>query len=142
MSAFIPYSQVPPFRWTIKDGMQTIRLPSDWRASYCYPRALSGDGSVIVGDRYHLRIGKEEVRDAFIWDSTNGARDLKSVLVNDYHLDLTGWLLRSATGISSDGKTIVGIGLHSGHVEVWVARLNQPPNLLATRTQEPAKNEK
>jgi hypothetical protein len=37
--------------------------------------------------------------------------------------DLTGWTLQSAVGISDDGKTSVGYGLHNDVPEGWIARL-------------------
>ena len=49
--------------------------------------------------------------EAFIWDNANGMRKLKDVLVNDFGLDLTGWTLTIARGISDDGLTIVGDGI-------------------------------
>lgn len=63
--------------------------------------SVSADGSVVVGVS-----GNE----AFIWDSANGMRSLQTVLTSDFGLDLAGWHLRGATGISADGQTIVGYG--------------------------------
>jgi len=84
--------------------------------------AITRDGSVIVG----ISCG-----DAFVWDSVNGMRSLKTILVNDYHLDLTGWSLEKATGISDDGKTIVGDGFHNKTSEAWIAHLDRPVNAPA-----------
>ncbi len=51
-------------------------------------------------------------------------RNLQTVLV-DSGLDLTGWNLASAAGVSADGLTIVGYGVNtSGDVEAWVADLS------------------
>ena len=84
--------------------------------------AVSTDGSVVVGDGAVL-IGGE----AFIWDATNDMRNLRYVLVNN--LDLTGWTLALASGISDDGLTIVGTGNNSaGFTEAWIATL--PPAIL------------
>ncbi|MGK7929438.1 MAG: PEP-CTERM sorting domain-containing protein, partial [Spirulina sp.] len=42
-------------------------------------------------------------------------------------LDLTGWTLEEATAISSDGLSIVGIGVNpDGNEEAWLARLDSP----------------
>ncbi|GAH22327.1 unnamed protein product, partial [marine sediment metagenome] len=47
--------------------------------------------------------------------------------VNDFGVDLTGWTLRSATGISDDGLTFVGYGLNpSGYQEAWIATIPEP----------------
>jgi hypothetical protein len=56
-------------------------------------------------------------------------RDLQTLLTSDYGLDLTGWTLTTATGVSADGLTIVGTGIDpSGEEEAWLARLD-PANL-------------
>src|SRR5262249_40357974 len=38
-------------------------------------------------------------------------------------INLSGWLLTEANGISADGQIIVGSGTHSGRGEGWIARL-------------------
>ena len=68
--------------------------------------AVSGDGSVIVG---WADVGGLPEQ-AFIWDAEHGMRGLKDVLQGQYGLDLAGWNLFEATGISDDGQTIVGYG--------------------------------
>jgi hypothetical protein len=61
--------------------------------------------------------------EAFIWDATNGMRNLKSVLSSS-GVDMTGWILRVATGISSNGNVVVGWGTNpSGNTEAWMAHL-------------------
>ena len=94
---------------------------------------VSGDGSIIVG--YGTTGFTSSATEAFIWDPANGMRGLQSVLVNDYELDLTGWTLREARGISADGSTIVGIGRNpDGRTEAWMAVIPEPSSfaLLAT----------
>lgn len=83
---------------------------------------VSSDGSVVVGQG-NSASGNE----AFIWDATNGMRNLKTVLVG-LGLNLTGWTLTSAKGISSDGNIIVGEGINpSGDTEAWMADINAVP---------------
>jgi uncharacterized membrane protein len=83
---------------------------------------VSADGSTVVG--YGISGAGQE---AFLWDGVNGMRSLQSVLTNDLGLDLTGWRLYSATGISADGLTITGWGRNSnGNQEAWVAYLGAP----------------
>lgn len=54
-------------------------------------------------------------------------RALKSLLVDDHGLDLAGWILQFARGISDDGRTIVGYGINPlGQTEAWLARLPAP----------------
>lgn len=56
-----------------------------------------------------------------------GPRSLQDVLASDYGLDLTGWHLEGASGISADGRTIVGNGLNpSGAPEAWIAVIPEP----------------
>ena len=87
--------------------------------------AVSFDGQIIVGNSTSAS-GDE----AFIWDAVNGMRSLKSVLVNQCHLNLTGWTLY-ADGISADGLTIVGSGVNpSGETEAWAATIPEPASAL------------
>jgi probable HAF family extracellular repeat protein len=88
--------------------------------------AVSSDGSRIVG-----RAVDADVTDrAFVWSAGSGMRDLKTVLEDDYGLDLTGWVLQEATGISAvagGAFTVVGRGLNpQGDPEGWVAFATPP----------------
>jgi uncharacterized membrane protein len=83
---------------------------------------VSADGSVVIGQGRSAS-GNE----AFLWNSLNGMRSLEDVLVNDFGLDLTGWRLTEATGISDDGRTIVGRGFTpDGFDEGWIATIPEP----------------
>lgn len=109
------------FRWTSGGGMVGLGdLEGTDPEEEVFASGASGvsaDGSVIVGNS---RVGEETV--AFIWDPVHGMRDLRDVLVNDYGLDLTGWTLDEATGISADGNVIVG----NGNGGAWLAVLPEP----------------
>ena len=83
------------------------------------PEAVSADGSVIVG--FSLTPNGQE---ATIWRDGEGAELLHDVLVGVYDLDLTGWTLQRATGISDDASTIVGYGINpDGNTEGFVVKL-------------------
>src|SRR5262249_53419373 len=83
------------------------------------PQDVSDDGSIIVGTA-----GSEH---AFIWSLAGGARDLQTVLTMDYGLELDGWTLTNASGVSADGTVIVGGGISpSGRGEAWIVNLSVP----------------
>jgi probable HAF family extracellular repeat protein len=111
------------FRWTAQTGMVGL---GDFvgGGNHSVANALSADGSFIVG---HGSIGPDW--EAFIWDEREGMRKIKGILV-DAGLNLTGWTLAEASGISADGMTVVGWGYDpSGNIEGWVATLPEPATL-------------
>ena len=113
------------FRWTSGGGMVGLGDLSGG-SFYSHADGVSSDGSTVVG--YSWSASGQE---AFIWDITNGIRSLQDVLVNDHSLDLTGWTLTHAEGISNDGLTIVGYGINpDGYNEAWVATIPEPATLL------------
>ena len=78
--------------------------------------SVSADGSVVVGES-----NSANGNAAFIWDDANGMVSIQSLLTGS-GVDLTGWILSSALGISSDGLTIVGLGKNpQGNTEAWIA---------------------
>jgi probable HAF family extracellular repeat protein len=106
------------FRWTSGGGMVGL---GDLAGGAFSSRsiAVSADGSVIVGQGTTTS-GNE----AIIWDAVNGMRNLKSVLLPSVGAALNGWTLTFATGISADGRTVVGQGINpSGVGEAWLAYL-------------------
>ena len=87
---------------------------------------VSADGSVLVGQGTSSS-GVE----AFVWDETNGMRALIQILA-DQSIDMTGWNLARANGISADGLTIVGYGTNPlGFNEAWIATIPEPGTALA-----------
>ena len=106
------------YRW--EDGVMMGLGRTEPQFSGSEALDVSADGSVIVGVLRGFS--------AFIWDEANGMRSLQSVLIDDFGLDLTGWTLRTATGISADGLAIVGVGFNpDGLPEGWIAVL--PPTV-------------
>jgi uncharacterized membrane protein len=79
-------------------------------------RALSGDGSTVVGD------GSV----AGVWVSVNRATpQLLGTMLAALGVDLSGFTLSYALDISENGKVIVGIGYQAGAAadEGWIAVL-------------------
>lgn len=154
------------FIWTEEEGMQS--LLTGGRYDYTSARAISGDGSVVVGltstnnfsftEAFLLNLNESDFEglgdlpggkhfsrafdvsfdgsivvghshtenglEAFIWTNSHyNMRSLKDVLENVYGLDLTGWTLSAARGISVSGRgfiTIVGTGTNpDGKLEGW-----------------------
>jgi hypothetical protein len=91
--------------------------------------AVSTDGSVVVGSSF-----AEEGARAIVWNAIDGLRDLSRVLVEDFGIDLGGWELTEATGVSADGGVIVGNGINpEGQFEGWIAVLACAPGVLPGR---------
>ena len=105
------------FRWTSAGGMEGLGSVAFGH------KAVSADGSVIVGGNS---------TGAFIYTNADSMRNLQEVLENDYGLDLTGWTLQSATGISDDGTVIVGGGPNpNGDFEAWRAVIPHPITVIS-----------
>jgi probable HAF family extracellular repeat protein len=75
----------------------------------------SGDGAVIVGS-------SATDSDAMIWTETDGLQSLATILT-EANVNLGGWNIEAATGISDDGKTIVGYGANGARKEGFLLRL-------------------
>lgn len=113
------------FRWT-SAGMVGIG-DLDGGAFSSEALAVSADGTVVVG-----RGTSDAGMEAFLWDAAGGMRSLAAVLEVQGAQHLSGWTLRAATGISADGRTIVGWGTNpDGHTESWLARLPDPATCYA-----------
>ena len=84
---------------------------------------VSADGNIIVGfSGVSIFSGKR----AMVWDEANGMRDIAQLLT-DANLDLTGWSLEEATGVSADGRVIVGNGRNpNGISRGWIAVIPEP----------------
>jgi hypothetical protein len=68
--------------------------------------------------------------EAFIWTAATGMQTVSSVLTG-LGVDLTGWSLTQATGISADGTVVVGTGTFGNQGTAWIAVLPSPSPLLA-----------
>ena len=106
------------FVWTTSTGVMAPL--GDFAGGAVESNALScsADGRIIVG------YGTSGVgQHAMIWTPRSGIQDLQTKLAAA-GVNLTGWTLRQATGISADGTSICGIGVNpQGLSEGWVATL-------------------
>lgn len=114
------------FRWTSGGGIVAVPdfLPDDDMSA---AHAVSADGNVIVGQAVDF-----DGLVAFIKRPARPMERLVDVLANEYGLDMAGWVLENATGISADGSVIVGTGTFAGLQQAWVARLPQPGTVVAS----------
>ena len=56
--------------------------------------------------------------------------DFQELLLSLGVMNLDGWELQSATGISADGRTIVGTGVFNGRDQAWTATIPEPSSLI------------
>ncbi len=112
------------FLWSEDDGMIGL---GDLSGGIHLSNALdvSDDGSVVVG----VSLGEGSI--AFLWERGKGMRRMEDVLL-DYGIDISeyGWFnLQSATGVSADGRTIIGFGAGPNGPEAWIAHIPTPGTL-------------
>jgi uncharacterized membrane protein len=114
----------PAFRWTADGGMVDMgQLP---RKLGVVAMDLNAEGSIVVGSAGETG-SDDEI--AAVWDQEHGLRDLRQVLQGEHGLDGLPILSR-ASGISDDGRTIVGYNLHGDDHAGWIVMLDRP--LVAT----------
>jgi probable HAF family extracellular repeat protein len=116
------------FRWTI-DGMVGLGYITGFNGS-SDANGVSADGSVIVGMSSNFSPYGDG---AFIWDAQRGMRELEVVLTHDLGMDLQGWHLDNAYGVSADGRVITGTAsAPGGRLRGWVAVIPEPSILPTT----------
>jgi probable HAF family extracellular repeat protein len=109
------------FRWTPTTGMQNLGMTGINSLAW----DVSDDGATIVG-----RAGSG--KGAVIWRSGLEMTSLQDILTTA-GVDLTGWTLDSATGVSGNGLKIVGFGTNpDGNTEAWLADLEGVPEPVPT----------
>lgn len=104
------------FRWE-NNAMEDIGTIGDGEDIRAYD--ISADGNVIVGTAFLDVLGMTST--AFYWDKTDGLRRVDQMLT-DAGLDLQGWALSTAVGVSDDGGTLIGYGKDRETSGLWWAR--------------------
>lgn len=137
-------SGVEAFRWTAATGMVGLgTLPSPSPSSQA--NDVSGNGNVIVG--IGEGAGDAASGTAFVWFPNAGMLDLREYLLAHGVEAVRDWSLAEASGVSVDGRTIVGLGVNpQGAVEGWIATIEiddtplppPPPPADAPETFAPA----
>lgn len=148
------------FRWTSADGMHDLGLPAEYRTARA--TAVSADGSIVAGSmegrvfRWTRESGVQLfARDGAgypvmsddgarivwngapyptpkVWSQRDGIKSLQTMLI-DAGANLDGWNIISVTGISADGRTIVGDARNAiGRTHAYVATLPipEPPSII------------
>lgn len=126
------------FRWTSAGGMAGLGdLPGG--AFLSEASAVSADGEIVIG---RSAIGTQPISGnpiyrAFWWDAQNGMVNLASYLSSVVGMDIGSWRFLSATGISADGRTLVGFGEYedcsvncSYRPSYYMAHIPEPASLV------------
>ncbi len=104
------------YRWTAATGM--VALPLSPGGSFALrPRAINGDGTLIIGQVVDGVAGFT----AFVWTPTMGTQILSNHLAAR-GVNMAGWQLTDATGISADGTAMCGVGIFGGQSVGWVVK--------------------
>jgi probable HAF family extracellular repeat protein len=105
------------FRWTQSTGMVSLGQGT-------YAHAISDDGAIIVGTGLIQSSGN-----AVLWGPGGGMHPIMSLL-EAQGIDMSGWKLFEANGVSADGRVIVGRAQQAGGPLVnYVAIIPEPTAL-------------
>jgi probable HAF family extracellular repeat protein len=107
------------FRWTPTTGIYSLGVIAGNTSSSA--TATNADGSIVVGSS----AANGEVS-AFLWTESLGMVKLSDYLTS-LGVNLDGWRLEAANGVSGDGTAIVGVGRFEGHMRGWIVRNVRPP---------------
>ncbi|MCB9723258.1 MAG: hypothetical protein H6748_04325 [Spirochaetaceae bacterium] len=113
-----------PFIWTEAAGMMPVGTLAGFQGppahlDFEFEMDVSGDGSIVVGTGF-------ATEGAFIFSRAIGLQSLEGYL-SIRGLDLGGWHLISASGISEDGRIVVGTGTNpAGVFEGYLVIIPEP----------------
>lgn len=123
------------FRWTLNGGMESLGFISGGTMSRAY--GVSGAGSVVVG----YGNSTSSAQEAFRWTAADGMQSIRALLVTA-GVDMTGWQLTEARGVSASGNSIVGNGTNpSSQTEAWIARFGPETGLTTPGSQQQSVND-
>ncbi len=110
------YSYVHATRWTAAAGIQDLGALgiNASNPGFAQAWAISGDGASVVGSS---TVGGLD--HAFLWTPSRGMVDLNTYLPT-LGINLTGWTLSVAKGISANGAAIAGYGTFNGVPRAWL----------------------
>lgn len=91
---------IDTFRWTASTGMVGLNVATGGLVGPPVPLDITPDGGIIVGS----------TGEAFVWTIGAGPQILAEVLIENYGVNLGNFQLLSATGVSNNGRVIVGAG--------------------------------
>jgi probable HAF family extracellular repeat protein len=104
------------FYWTSAGGMQSLGvLPSGVESG---AQASGGPGGVAVIGYSDSFFGLQ----ATIWTPAGGLHPVRDLLVQ-YGVDMNGWTLNNAYGVSSSGLVVAGTGVSQQGQRAWIAKL-------------------
>ncbi len=96
------------FVWNRSSGMQGLPLKDGMVSSIS--NGVSSNGTTIVGEMRDFNVGQP-----FIWDATNGMRELGGPLGGFQQT------LATATAVSADGAVVSGVGRNGdGNIEAFI----------------------
>lgn len=106
------------FRWTRETGIVGLGyLPGGFSS---IANGVSADGAVVVGGGN----SNSGPKTAFVWTKETGMQPVADVLAKNGAKNVAGWTLEEATGISADGKTVIGVAQSpAGFTEDFIANL-------------------
>lgn len=108
------------FRWTEATGTVDLGNLAAFPNTSTYAAAMSADGSVVVGTSSD---GNDQTSHAFRWTEARGMVSIDDLLTGA-GVDLGGHSLAAATGVSADGKTVVGDAATSSGDVFYIADLD------------------
>lgn len=120
-------NQLRAFRWTESGGLVNLgQLPGVTNPNAASNAvAVNADGTMVVGFATNQT---DELR-AMLWTQALGMVDLNTYLPAQ-GVNLTGWTLQSAWGISADGTRITGMGTYLGETRAFLVTVPEPSTYI------------